>query len=79
MNNVKAVLMGIKEFTSNGKKYIIANVYFTIGSSAFVRRLFLSEEQSKKYANYLMKEVTDLCELSYNNKTQAIDFKLSNI
>lgn len=79
MKNVKAVLMGIGEFTAKGKKYTIANLYFVIGGSAFVRRLFLEEEQAKKYANYLMKDVTDLCELSYNNKTQTIDFKLSDI
>ena len=79
MKNIKAMLMGINEFNARGKKYTVANVYFVIGSSAFVRRLFLEEEQAKKYANYLMKDITELCELSYNNKTQVIDFKLANI
>lgn len=79
MKNFKAILMGIIDFTAKGKKYIVANVYFSIGNSAFVRRMFLDQEQADKYANYLMKDITQLCELSYNSQTQAIDFKLANI
>lgn len=79
MNNVKAILMNISEFKAKGKDYIVADVYFVIGTSSFVRRIFLEEEQADKYADYLMRDITEFCELAYNKNTQVIDFKLSNI